>query len=46
MSCHDQPELTRGLHLQDLQSLGKGPQGRHRAEPDVGVVAGGAFGDF
>ncbi len=37
-------KLACGLHLQDLQPLGEGSQGRYRAEPDIGVVTGGAFG--
>src|SRR5580693_10668024 len=39
-------ELARVLHLEDLQAFGERPERRHRAEPDIGVAAGGALGDL
>src|ERR1035441_2621757 len=40
------PELPRVLDLDDLQPLGECSQGRHGAEPDIRIGAGGALGDF
>src|SRR5208282_2971790 len=40
------PELPRVLDLDDLQPLGERSQGRHGAEPDVRIGAGGALGDI
>ena len=46
MSCQDQPELARVLDLEQLEPFGQRTQRGHRAQPDVGVVAGGALGDL
>src|ERR1022692_3256543 len=40
------PELPRVLDLDDLQPLGERSQGRHGAEPDIRIGAGGALGDI
>ena len=40
------PELPRVLDLDDFQPLGERAQGRHGAEPDIRIGAGGAPGDF
>ena len=45
MSCQDQPSSCL-LDLEQLQPFGQRTKGGDRAQPDVGVVAGGAFCDL